>query len=101
MAPTPGADFELFGGAVSGKVKEVDPPTKLVESWNTKSPGWPADHYGTMTITLKQGSDSTNGKLNGSPKLANSQLRSSSTVSRPARRTTLSVPLTSSTSRGE
>lgn len=67
MAPTPGADFELFGGAVSGKVKEVDPPTKLVESWNTKSPGWPADHYGTMTITLKQGSDSTNGKLNGSP----------------------------------
>lgn len=62
MAPTPGADFELFGGAVSGQVKEVEAPTKLVETWNTKSPGWPADHYGTMTITLKQGSDSTNGK---------------------------------------
>lgn len=65
MAPTPGADFELFGGAVSGQVKEAQPPTKLVESWNTKSPGWPADHYGTMTITLKQGSDSTNGESIG------------------------------------
>lgn len=63
IAPTPGAEFELFGGAVSGKVTEAEPPTKLVQTWNTKSPGWPADHYGTMTITLKQGSDSTNGEF--------------------------------------
>lgn len=107
IAPTPGAEFELFGGAVSGKVTEAQPPTKLVQTWNTKSPGWPADHYGTMTITLKQGSDSTNGEYLRRPQLsvdrsqANPQSRSSSRVSRPARRTTSSVRSTSSTSRGE
>lgn len=75
ISPTPGSAYELFGGNVSGKIVEADRPTKLVQTWQTKSPGWPsggwlgqqarkltrADHYGTMTITLKQGSDSTAG----------------------------------------
>jgi activator of HSP90 ATPase len=56
---TPGDEFELFSGNVSGKIVSADKPTKLVQTWNTKSPGWPAGHYGTMTITLNQGSDST------------------------------------------
>ncbi|WOO77089.1 putative protein [Vanrija pseudolonga] len=59
ITPTPGTPYELFGGNVSGKIVEADKPTKLVQTWQTKSPGWPSDHYGTMTITLKQGSDST------------------------------------------
>lgn len=107
IAPTPGAEFELFGGAVGGKVTEAEPPTKLVQTWNTKSPGWPSDHYGTMTITLKQGSDSTTGtylvvlSYGQHPHVADSQSPSSSTASRLARKTTLSVPLTSFTSRGE
>lgn len=67
ISPTPGSEFELFGGAVSGKITEAQPPTKLVQTWNTKSPGWPNEHYGTMTITLKQGSDSTNGELPRDP----------------------------------
>ena len=40
--PTPDAPFELFSGNVSGKVVSVDAPNKLVQTWNTKSPGWPS-----------------------------------------------------------
>ncbi|KAL1413500.1 Co-chaperone [Vanrija albida] len=59
IKPVAGEPYELFGGNVSGKIVEAERPTKLVQTWQTKSPGWPSDHYGTMTITLKQGSDST------------------------------------------
>ncbi|CAD6588892.1 MAG: hypothetical protein TREMPRED_005195 [Tremellales sp. Tagirdzhanova-0007] len=63
MSLKSGTPFELFGGNVRGKVEEFDVPTKLVQSWQTRSPGWPEDHYGTMTITLAQGSDSTSLKF--------------------------------------
>lgn len=76
MALSPGGPFELFGGNVRGTIEEVDAPKRLVQSWQTRSPGWPegllcaylgesalkrSDHYGTMTIVLAQGSDSTSG----------------------------------------
>ena len=32
----------MFGGNVRGKVKSVEVPKKLVQSWQTRSPGWPA-----------------------------------------------------------
>ncbi|KAI5450349.1 Co-chaperone [Naganishia albida] len=59
MTPTPGAPFELFGGNVTGKVVSAEPGKKLVQSWQLKTPTWPSDHFGTMTITFDQGEDST------------------------------------------
>ena len=41
MSLKAGGSFELFGGNVRGKVEEVDAPTRLVQSWQTRSPGWP------------------------------------------------------------
>lgn len=71
IAPEVGRKYALFNGNVSGAIISVDAPHKLVQSWQTKSPGWPsgeartgvadADHHGIMTITLAQGSDSTQG----------------------------------------
>lgn len=81
MNPTPGAPFELFGGNVTGKVISAEPGTKLVQSWQLKTPTWPSgesplklisgqglnlrstDHFGTMTITFDQGEDSTLSEL--------------------------------------
>jgi activator of HSP90 ATPase len=54
-----GSSYSLFGGNVTGEIKEVQKPTLLVQTWQTKSPGWPRDHYGTMTMSLKQGESST------------------------------------------
>ncbi|KAJ9099953.1 hypothetical protein QFC21_003961 [Naganishia friedmannii] len=59
MNPTPGAPFELFGGNVVGKVVSAEPGKKLVQSWQLKTPTWPSEHFGTMTITFDQGDDST------------------------------------------
>ncbi|GHJ89650.1 hypothetical protein NliqN6_6052 [Naganishia liquefaciens] len=59
MSPTPGAPFELFGGNVVGKVVSVEPGKKIVQSWQLKTPTWPSEHFGTMTITFDQGEDST------------------------------------------
>ncbi|KAL7425071.1 Co-chaperone [Cryptotrichosporon argae] len=55
----PGGRVELFGGNVVGEIKEVEQGEKVVQTWATKSTGWPAGHYGTLTITLNQGSDFT------------------------------------------
>ncbi|BEI89645.1 uncharacterized protein CcaverHIS019_0210070 [Cutaneotrichosporon cavernicola] len=59
ITPEVGKKYTLFNGNVSGAIIAVDAPNKLVQSWQTKSPGWPSDHHGIMTITLDQGSDST------------------------------------------
>ncbi|WVW83787.1 hypothetical protein I302_105808 [Kwoniella bestiolae CBS 10118] len=56
---TPDAPYELFGGNVRGKIISVEAPKKLVQTWQVRSPSWPSDHYGTMTLTLDQGSSST------------------------------------------
>lgn len=62
MSLTPDSPFELFGGNVRGKVISADAPTRLVQAWQPRMPNWPVDHYGTMTISLDQGSDSTDGQ---------------------------------------
>lgn len=56
-----GSSYSLFGGNVTGQIKEVKRPELLVQSWQTKSPGWPREHFGTMTMSLKQGESSTKG----------------------------------------
>ncbi|KAK4685548.1 activator of Hsp90 ATPase protein 1, partial [Tremellales sp. Uapishka_1] len=42
MTLAPGTSFELFGGNIVGKITEVEQPTKLVQSWQVKSPSWPS-----------------------------------------------------------
>lgn len=42
IAPEVGKKFTLFNGNVSGAIISVDAPKKLVQSWQTKSPGWPS-----------------------------------------------------------
>lgn len=37
-----GSPYELFGGNVRGKVITADPPKKLVQTWQVKSPSWPS-----------------------------------------------------------
>ncbi|GAA6060553.1 hypothetical protein JCM10212_006917 [Sporobolomyces blumeae] len=67
MAPQVGAEMELFGGNIRGKVQEVEQPKKIVSTW--RAPTWPDDHYGTLETTLDQGSNSTtlSLKLTGVP----------------------------------
>jgi activator of HSP90 ATPase len=55
----PEGAYELFGGNVRGTIKEVDAPKRLVQTWQTRNGTWPADHFGTLTTKLDQGSDST------------------------------------------
>lgn len=42
LSLTPGSPFELFGGNVVGKVQSAEAPTKLVQSWQSRSPSWPS-----------------------------------------------------------
>ncbi|WVQ99307.1 hypothetical protein IAU59_006439 [Kwoniella sp. CBS 9459] len=56
---SPDSPYELFAGNVRGKIVSSDVPKKLVQTWQVRNPAWPSDHFGTMTLSLNQGSDST------------------------------------------
>ncbi|KAG8814686.1 hypothetical protein FRC17_001007 [Serendipita sp. 399] len=43
-----------------GKYVELSPPNKIIQEWRLSGGSWPDDHYGTLTISLNQESDSTN-----------------------------------------
>lgn len=47
-----GGKFELFGGNVAGEYLELQPPTKLVQSWRLSQ--WPANHYSKIQIEFDQ-----------------------------------------------
>lgn len=55
----PDSEYSLFGGNIHGKYVQLDKPSKIVQSWQLKSPSWPDNHSATLTTTLEQGSDST------------------------------------------
>lgn len=57
----PGSTFSLFNGNITGSVLEVEAPTMLKQKW--RAPQWPADHFGTLTTTLNEGSSFTALKL--------------------------------------
>ncbi|KLO14682.1 hypothetical protein SCHPADRAFT_903089 [Schizopora paradoxa] len=57
--PEVGGSFSMFAGGVKGSYVSLERPTKVVQKWALSSPSWPSDHYGTMTITFDQSSDST------------------------------------------
>ena len=42
LSLTPDAPFELFAGNVRGKVVTVEPPKRLVQSWQARNPQWPS-----------------------------------------------------------
>jgi len=68
--PEVNSEFSLFGGGVKGTYTSLTPPSSIVQSWALQSPSWPSGHYGTLTISINQESDSTKVKfsLAGVPK---------------------------------
>lgn len=53
IEPVEGTPFELFNGNVSGKIVSVDKPKKLVQTWNTKSPGWPTGELFSVAVLIQ------------------------------------------------
>lgn len=47
-----GGLWELFDGNVAGGYKELQEPTKIVQTWRLKQ--WPAGHYSQQTILFDQ-----------------------------------------------
>jgi len=58
-----GAGFSLFGGNVKGTYVSLTPPTEIVQTWALQSPTWPDGHFGKLTTTFVQSSDSTEVKF--------------------------------------
>ncbi|KAG0287487.1 hypothetical protein BGZ96_008574 [Linnemannia gamsii] len=52
-----GSKFSLFGGSVTGEIKELVEDKKIVQSWRLSS--WPAGHYSTVTMDITQNTNST------------------------------------------
>lgn len=48
----PGGKYELFDGNVSGEYLELEPHTKIVQSWRLAQ--WPAGHYSKLKIEFDQ-----------------------------------------------
>jgi len=57
IRPEKGAEVSLFGGNISGEVKDVERPNKVVMSW--RAPTWPAGHYGQLTMQITQRAESS------------------------------------------
>lgn len=57
IQPEAGAEVDLFGGNIQGKMISVSKPNQIVMSW--RPPQWEAGHYGTLTMNLDQGSGET------------------------------------------
>ncbi|KAK9896653.1 activator of Hsp90 ATPase [Cystobasidium minutum MCA 4210] len=57
IKPEEGADASLFGGNITGKILSVSPPDFFSQTW--RAPTWPEGHYGTLKVSLEQGSGST------------------------------------------
>ncbi|KAI8607793.1 activator of Hsp90 ATPase [Chytriomyces sp. MP71] len=56
IKPEVGAEVKLFGGNVEGKILELVPNKKIVQTWRLKT--WPANHYSTVTLTFEEGRES-------------------------------------------
>jgi activator of HSP90 ATPase len=69
-----GSDFTLMGGHITGKLESVGDSVKL--KWRLKS--WPQGHFSDVTMSFKEGSDSTTLKLSqkGVPKTDELQIAS-------------------------
>ncbi|KAF9429793.1 hypothetical protein BGZ94_009487 [Podila epigama] len=57
IEPKVGSKFSLFGGTVSGEIKELVEDKKIVQTWRLNS--WPAGHFSTVTMDISQNTNST------------------------------------------
>jgi len=57
IRPEKGAEVSLFGGNISGQIKDVQRPGKVVMSW--RAPTWPTGHFGQLTMQLSERSEAT------------------------------------------
>ncbi|KAJ3153714.1 hypothetical protein HK101_001719 [Irineochytrium annulatum] len=56
-----GADVEMFGGNVTGKIMELEEGKKIVMSWRLKS--WPSGHFSKVKLELEDLRESVKLKL--------------------------------------
>ncbi|KAJ3230476.1 hypothetical protein HDU81_004465 [Chytriomyces hyalinus] len=61
IKPEVGAEVSLFGGNVTGKILELVPNKKIVQTWRLKS--WPSNHHSKVTITLEEQRESVTLRL--------------------------------------
>ncbi|KAI9329928.1 activator of Hsp90 ATPase [Zopfochytrium polystomum] len=52
IGPQVGAEVALFGGNVTGKIVDLVPNKKIVQTWRLKT--WPGDHHSNVTIDLEE-----------------------------------------------
>ncbi|KAG0371770.1 hypothetical protein BGX24_001223, partial [Mortierella sp. AD032] len=57
IEPKVGSKFSLFGGSVTGEIKELVEDKKIVQSWRLSS--WPPGHYSTVTMDITQNTNFT------------------------------------------
>jgi activator of HSP90 ATPase len=57
MSNEVGGKFSVFDGYCSGYNIELEVGNKIVQAWNFKEDGWPADHYSICTFIFKPISD--------------------------------------------
>lgn len=48
-----GGEFSAYDGALSGKILELVPDAKIVQSWRGSDEGWVPGHYSTATFSLE------------------------------------------------
>ena len=48
-----GGSFTAYDGALSGTLLEVEPDSKIVQSWRGSDEGWIPGHYSTATFSLE------------------------------------------------
>ncbi|KAJ3091420.1 hypothetical protein HK100_007181 [Physocladia obscura] len=61
IKPEVGADVALFGGNVTGKILELVPNKRIVQTWRLKT--WPANHFSTVTLFLEEQRESVTLRL--------------------------------------
>jgi activator of HSP90 ATPase len=47
-----GGSFSMFGGAVTGQMVLLEPPSKILQKW--RHSGWPAGHFSTVMLEFVQ-----------------------------------------------
>lgn len=57
ISKQPGSQFSLFDGNITGEIVSVVQDKEIVQKWRLKD--WPQGHFSTVTMTLEQGSNST------------------------------------------
>jgi activator of HSP90 ATPase len=49
-----GGKFTMFDGYINGKILELVPGEKIVQSWQAAEKEWPKDHFSKAVFTLRK-----------------------------------------------